>query len=171
MTTRGGNSYERTFLTALFRPGPDPNMWVARNCMAALGVVPLGNNRMAIYLQHHYASLSNHLVTYSLREDGLASVHGGDQKGVMVTKGFRHAGNGLWLNFATSAVGTLTVEILDVDGKPIPGFSEENQARLFGDSLEQEVRWEGHEWRELLGRPIRLRFTLQDADLYSLRQR
>jgi hypothetical protein len=172
MTSRGGSVYDRTFQTAFFRPGPDRNMWAARNSMMALGVVPLGGGRMGMYRQHHYASRTNHLVLYTLREDGLASLRAGAGEGVLVTKPFRHAGEDLWLNYATSATGWLKVEVQDETGKPIAGFSAEESAPRFGDSLNEKISWKsGKSWRELSGRVIRLSISLRDADLYALQQR
>jgi hypothetical protein len=43
---------------------------------------------------------------------------------------------------------------------------------MFGDSLERPVRWKrGDDLRRLAGKPVRLRFVLKDADLYSIRFR
>jgi hypothetical protein len=36
-----------------------------------------------------------------------------------------------------------------------------------GDQLRAEIRWPGRDLAELKGKPIRLRFHLRDADLYS----
>ena len=46
---------------------------------------------------------------------------------------------------------------------------EENLESV-GDEHERIVRWKGNpSFAELWNRPIRLRFVMQDADLYSLR--
>ena len=43
---------------------------------------------------------------------------------------------------------------------------------LVGDAIEREVQWaSGLNWASLKGRVVRLRFVMQDADLYSLRFR
>jgi hypothetical protein len=172
MTSRGGTAYQRTFMSAYFRPGLDRKMWVARNSIVALGVVPLEKGRMGLYRQHHYASPTNHLVLYSMREDGIASLHAGAEAGFVVTKPFKHTGTGLWLNYATSAVGTVAVEVLDADGNGLTGFSGEQASRFFGDSLEEEVKWSaGRSWAQLAGKVVQLRISLHDADLYSIQQR
>lgn len=173
MTSRGGNTYQRTFRSAYFRPGPDPMMWVGRNSIVALGVVPLDGGRMGLYRQHRYASLDNHLVLYSVRQDGFASLRAGGRKGFIVTKPFQQAGRSLWLNFATSAIGGVEVEVLDENGRPLPDYAGANASRFFGDSLAQEVVWSGSgaTWAGLAGKNVRLKIGLQDADLYSLQQR
>ena len=76
----------------------------------------------------------------------------------------------LRVNFATSAAGSLKCEIQDEMGKPIEGFSLEDCDELFGDSIERSISWHGNrELKSLVGRRLRLRFELKDADLYSLR--
>ena len=77
----------------------------------------------------------------------------------------------LLLNFATSAAGSLRCEIQDADtGKPIPGFTLADSDEMFGDSLDRPMTWNSNsELKALVGKPIRLRFELKDADLYALR--
>lgn len=76
----------------------------------------------------------------------------------------------LLLNFSASAAGSIKCEIQDDSGKPIPGYSLEECDEIIGDSLNHPVRWNGvSELKALAGQPIRLRFELKDADLYSLR--
>jgi len=74
------------------------------------------------------------------------------------------------VNFSTSAAGSIRIELQDGSGQPIPGFSLAETPELFGDSIEYTVPWKlGSNLGELAGHPVRLRFVLKDADLYSLR--
>jgi hypothetical protein len=58
----------------------------------------------------------------------------------------------------------------DAAGKAVKGFTLEDCPEIFGDQIEQVISWRaGSNVRKLAGKPIRLRFTLKDADLYSLR--
>lgn len=76
----------------------------------------------------------------------------------------------LLLNFSASAAGSIKCEIQDESGKPIPGYSLAECDEILGDSLNQPVHWNGvSELKPLAGKPVRLRFLLKDADLYSLR--
>ena len=77
----------------------------------------------------------------------------------------------LALNFATSAAGGIRVEIQDVDGQPCEGFSLADCNELIGNELDRVVRFAGGELAAMAGRPVRLRFVLRDADLFSLRFR
>ena len=79
-------------------------------------------------------------------------------------------GERLWLNYATSAAGSVRVELQDGDGTPIPGFTLDESAPLFGDRIDQPARWQtGEDVSALQGKAVRLRIVLRDADLFSLR--
>ena len=81
-------------------------------------------------------------------------------------------GKELVMNFSTSAAGSVRVEIQNIDGKPIEGFTLDDCPEIFGDRIEQVVKWKGgSDVSKLVGKPIRIRFVLKDADLYSIRFR
>jgi len=81
-------------------------------------------------------------------------------------------GGELVLNVATSAAGGVFVEVQDADGAPIPGFALADCAEVIGNRIEYVVRWTGDaELADLAGRPVRLRFVMKDADVYSFRFR
>ncbi|MBM3460431.1 MAG: hypothetical protein FJX77_18070, partial [Armatimonadetes bacterium] len=72
------------------------------------------------------------------------------------------------VNYAASATGSVRVELQDAAGNPLPGFHLEDSAEIYGDELDRRVTWKGNPSLETLaGRPVRLRFRLEDADLYS----
>jgi len=171
MTSRGGTSYDRYFPEAYLKPGLDPKDWVGRNNMISLGLVQLDANTLGFYRCRHYASDSCHLNLHTLRTDGFARLRAGRQKGKVLTKTFIAEGEQLFLNFATSALGTVRIEVLDADNKPVEGFSGRAAPKLFGDSVHHPIKWsKNRSWSELTGRAIRLRFTLSEADLYALQQ-
>ena len=88
--------------------------------------------------------------------------------GSFVTKPLRFEGDRLSINFATSAAGSVRVEIQDAAGKPIPGFALKDCPEIFGDILDRVVTWKSaHRLDSLAGKPVRLLFELKDADLYS----
>ena len=72
------------------------------------------------------------------------------------------------MNFATSALGNLHVELTDADGHPLPGFSLADCDEHFGDSLDRTITWQGKsDVSSLAGKPVRMGFLLRDADVYS----
>ncbi|MFM2096268.1 MAG: hypothetical protein RIS70_3392 [Planctomycetota bacterium] len=105
---------------------------------------------------------------YSLRVDGFVSLHAPLFGGELVTRPLRFTGSRLSLNVATSAAGSVRIEIQDEDGMPLPGFSLADCHPVYGDSLDQAVAWkDSPDLKVLNGKPIRLRIEVQDADLYS----
>jgi hypothetical protein len=170
MTTRGGAVYDRTFLSSFVRPGIGARNWVSRTNYPALGVVQTGPTEMSLYVNQDYAQPTAHLRRYSLRLDGFASVRAPYEGGEMVTKPLTFAGDRLLLNFSTSAVGGIRVEIQDAAGKAIPGFTLADSVETIGNEIERAVRWKsGPSVGKLAGRPVRLRFVMKDADLFALR--
>lgn len=161
MTARGPGPFDRTFKGAFIRPGLDPARWGNRSNYAALNVVPTGPEEMSIY--------TTPFRRFTLRPDGFASVQAGWAEGEMLTRPLTFTGDRLFLNYATSAGGRIRVEIQSPDGRPLPGFELESCRPLVGDSLEQQVGWKrGGTLEQIKGRPVRLRFQLQEADLYAL---
>jgi hypothetical protein len=172
MTSRGGTEFTRTFMEGYIRPGLDLGNWASRAGLTALGVVPTGSAEMSLYKQAHYAQPTCHLLRYTLRTDGFVSVNAPYRGGEFITKALSFAGRELVLNVSTSAAGSVRVEIQDADGQPLPGYSLAEAVEIIGDSVERVVAWNSSvDLSALAGRPIRLRFVMKDADLYSLRFR
>lgn len=168
LSSRGGQSYQRTFLEALIRPGPDKRNWVARSNYPARGIVPINTHQMSIYVQRHYGQTSHHLERLVARTDGLSSLHAGSTTGEMQTKPFTMDGTQLELNLATSGLGFVTVEIQDESGKPLDGFHLKDSIPASTDDIAYTVRWKNQSsLSDLRGKTLRLRFQLRDADIYS----
>ena len=107
---------------------------------------------------------------YSIRKDGFVSASASTAGGSFTTRPIQFTGARLVLNYATSAIGGIRVEIQGEDGKPLPGCSLEECVEMFGDSSKRPVTWtSGASLGTFAEKPIRLRFVLKDADLFSLR--
>jgi hypothetical protein len=170
MTSRGGYRYDRTFMDAFIPPGPDPGNWVSRDGMCASGIIQTGPTEISLYRQHHFAQSTAYLGRYTMRLDGFGSVRAPRAGGEMVTKPLLVTGEKLVLNVGTSAAGSFRVEVQEPDGEPIPGFMLTESRDFVGDAITYEAVWgRGHGIGALRGRTVRLRFVLQDADLYSIR--
>jgi hypothetical protein len=170
LTNREGNRYDRTFMEAFLRPGLDPGNWVSRVNMAARGVVPTSEESLGLYYSQHYAQPSHHLLHCSLRTDGFASLNAPYAGGEMITKPLIFQGERMVVNFSTSAAGSIQVEFQDVDGKPLAGYALEDCKPLRGDSIQEHVTFKeaGIDVSPLKGKPVRIRFVMKDADLYSI---
>jgi hypothetical protein len=121
-------------------------------------------------VESYWTGRSSTLRRHTLRLDGFASVNAPAQSGEMLTRPVRFTGAALKLNFSTSAAGGIRVEIQDEAGRAVPGFSLGDSEVVYGDALDRTVTWRnGADLSALQGRPVRLRFVLQDADLFALR--
>ncbi|MCD6596169.1 MAG: hypothetical protein J7L04_00680, partial [Bacteroidales bacterium] len=170
ITSRGGDKYERTFMEGFIRPGIGLQNWVSRSNYPALNVVQTSVDEMSIYVNQDYAQPTAHIHRYSLRLDGFTSVNAPYKGGEMITRAFRFTGDKLILNFSTSAAGFVKVEFLDKDGNPLEGFELENASEIIGNEIEKVVTWTGDpDLKKLNGKPVRLRFVMKDADLFSLK--
>jgi hypothetical protein len=174
MTTRpveGGDHfgfYDRTFLEGFIRGGIGAQNWVSRTNYPSLNVVPTGPNEMSVYVNQDYAQPTAHMRRYSMRVDGFASLHCGYAGGHAITKPVLFAGREFSLNFSTSAAGGVKVGFEEVDGTPIPGFSVEDCVMQIGNEIDRRVSWKsGRDVSALAGKPVRIRFSMKDADLFS----
>ena len=177
MASRDGVHFER-WNEAFLRPGAErPGTWlyghqfIAWNTAETKSNLPGAANELSLYATEGEWNDDAHLIRrYTLRLDGFVSVNAGWKGGEMLTKPMVFDGSQLELNFSSSAVGMIRVEIQLTDGTAIPGFRLEDCHEIFGDSVDRTVSWEGSpNLRELAGRAIRLRIRITDADLYSYR--
>lgn len=170
MSSRDGTRYDRTFMEGFVRPGMERGAWHARSLFASMGVVPTGNGEMSFYVSTHYALPSHQVRRYSLRIDGFASIHAGYHGGTVTTKPIRFSGDKLVLNYWTSAGGNIRVELLNEAGNPLPGYAAADCNKIIGNEIKRIVSWgDKDNVSGLVGKPVRLRFRVVDADLYSLR--
>lgn len=103
-----------------------------------------------------------------LRLDGFVCLAAGDKPGMVVTKAFKLEGNRLAVNVDAKA-GWVQVELLDENGKAVPGFCGRAAKKHKGvDELRLKTQWNSRgDLSRLKGRTVKLRFRLQNARLYS----
>lgn len=104
----------------------------------------------------------------TLRLDGFASVAASYDGGSFTTRPLVPQGDRLLVN-AVSDYGELRVEAIDDDGKPLAGFAESDCRAVSVDSVSAEVTWQSRKFAELREKPVRLRFIMRNARLYSYR--
>lgn len=168
-SARGGDNFQRTFMEAFVRPGADLQNWTSRANYAARGIVQTGERELSLFVKHHSGYPSNHVQRYVIRPDGFVSVQAPYNGGELITKPFTFTGAKLSLNYATSAVGGIFVEIQTPDGKPIEGFALADCLEMIGDRIYHTVNWKkGSDVNSLAGKPVRVKFAMKDADLYSM---
>ena len=177
MSSRDGVNFQR-WGEAFIRPGlRERDNWVYGDNCVGWGVVETKSDIPARPTSSRSTlpratgpGPASTLRRYTLRLDGFVSVQAPLSGGEFVTKPLIFTGDHLIMNYSTSAAGSIRVEVQDEAGRPLEGLTLGDSIVLFGDSLEQKALWKdtdilGH----LTGRPVRLRFVLEDADLYSIR--
>jgi hypothetical protein len=163
MTARGDQPYDRTLTEAFIRPGLSRDAWGNRANYLNVGFYQTSPSEMSFF-----SMIGGR--RYTLRLDGFASINAPLAGGEMLTKPFTFSGRELEVNFATSAAGGVRIEITDSQGVPLPGFSLADCQPLYGDELARTVSWKnGTDVGSQSGKVIRLRFVMEDADLFSLR--
>jgi hypothetical protein len=170
MSSRDGVTWDRPFLEAWVRPGPDERNWTDRSNMPAWGIVESAPGEWSMYISEHYRWPDNRIRRLVTPRHRLGSLHAGAKGGEFTTRPLVPGGRRLVLNYATSAAGAVQVEVQDENGRPLPGYALADMVPLFGDELDAVVGWKaGATLPALNGQPVRLRFVLQDADLFALR--
>jgi len=176
MSSRDGLTFKR-WPEAFIRPGPrQRESWVYGDNYPFWGMIETkadltdAPNELSLYASEGYwEGTAVSIRRYALRVDGFVSAAAPLSGGEVVTKPLTFDGGNLTLNAETSGAGGIQVELQDADGKPLEGYRLEECPEILCDSLRHTVRWEsqGGDLRALLGKPVRLRFVLRDADLYA----
>ena len=113
--------------------------------------------------------ITERLRRHTLRIDGFVSVNARLSGGELLTHPLVFEGGRLVLNFSSSIAGDIRVELQDSNGHALDGFGMDDCDEIYGDDLERTVSWNGGtDVSALAGQPVRLRFALSDADLYSI---
>ena len=159
MSSRDGVKWDRPFLEAWVRPGPDLKNWTDRNNMTANGIVA-GDAEWSLYISEHYRHADHRIRRLSVRKQGFASMHADAKGGEFTTPPIKITGSKLLLNYATSAAGSLQIDVIDASGKVLATMEE-----LYGDDFEAPVL----DLSKLKGQTAQFRVKLKDADLYALR--
>jgi hypothetical protein len=98
-----------------------------------------------------------------LRMDGFVSMNAGPTGGYLLTEPFVLPAGDLFLNAACSPSGHVSVELLAASGASL-AVSEP----VTGDAVRLPAHWrKRYDPAAGIGRPVRLRFTLENAELYA----
>jgi hypothetical protein len=88
-------------------------------------------------------------------------------EGTVTTRPLIFEGSQLLLNSDANS-GYVLVEILNANGAPIRGYRKRDCDAVRSDSIRHRVTWRGNaDLSTLQGKPIRLKFYLKQARLYS----
>lgn len=162
MATRpNSDRYHRHFKEAFIRPGLGERGWGNRANYITLNAVQTSPQEMSLFM---YGGAH-----YVLRLDGFISVHAGFEEGEFHTKPLTFSGNHLEINYSTAGAGQIRVELQSADGLPLPGYTLEDCDPVRGDAIAGTVTWhDSADISQLAGKVVRLRFVMNEADVYSL---
>ena len=157
--------FEEAFIT----PGYEgEHNWVYGDCYPAYGLIEAGEtvNYMYCVERNRSPGVEKPLVRYEIRKDGFGCRMTGGREAVAVTQPLTFEGSVLHLNFETSAAGYIYVDVLDAEGNPL---SEKKSFEVYGNNIDRKVWFaDDTDFGEFAGKPVRLRFTMQEAKLYSM---
>jgi len=164
LSSRDGVHFDRRFTEPWIAPDLSPRSWTQRNYITACGILETSLEEFSLYVNEHYQWDDARISRYTVRRHGFASMHADCRGGTFTTKPLIFDGNSLLLNYATSAVGSVRVGILDADGFALDACDE-----IFGNELAKKVTWAGNgDLTRLRGQAVRLVFALKDADLFAI---
>ena len=168
MCSRDGELWHR-YNEAFMTPGYETeHNWVYGDCYPAYGLIDSGEENYYIYSKEWHRSYGQPkpLYLYEIRKDGFACYMAGGEEAVLVTKPLEFSGKDLHLNFETSAYGYIYVDVLDEAGNPISGESFE----IYGNTIDRKISFaDGTDFSAFANKPVRLRFRMRDAKLYSMK--
>lgn len=171
----GGRNWSRPARGGFLNASREPGTWNYGYLHASGGICLVVGDRLYFYIgafsgqspnfgRHMYAGGSTGLAT--LRRDGFASM-GTLGSGSMKTKLFEVPADCLYVN-ASAVRGQLRIAVLDADGSEIPGFGAEHCVPMNVDSTAARILWRDKaSLAELRGRPVRLRFEMENARIYA----
>ena len=166
MTSRDGVHFKRWEEPLIPITAPKDRDWNRSNYMT-IGVLSLPGkpNELSVYASEaYYQGPGSRIRRFTFRVDGFVSATA--TKGELITKPLTFDGTKLMLNLLSQ--GETRVEVQDEAGKAIPGFALDDCSPLKGDLIDQAVIWKGGSLDTLSGKPVKLRFVMQKADLFAL---
>jgi hypothetical protein len=168
MTSRDGRHWTRSFLESWVEPGLDQRNWTERNLIVAQGIIETGDE-FSMFINENTKWDSAYIRRVTVPRYRFGSIYSNRLGGTFTTKPILLEGDSLYINYATSAPGSIRVGIIDENGWPLPLYLTEDCDVIYGDELEKVVSWHGNSnLSHLRGKALRFKFELIDADLYAL---
>jgi hypothetical protein len=151
-----------------FEPDPRPGAWDHAHAWLDFQL-PVGDEVFIYYGGYKNGHKVNR---FEERQIGLVRIlrdryvarDAGPEEGFLRTPPVILAGGRMSVN--ANVEGRLKVRLLDLSGKPIPGFDAAGDEALQGDSTSHAVRWQ-KPLAELRDKPVRIEFRFRNAQLYG----
>ena len=176
-TSRDAVNFDRTWIHArkpLIERG-DTGSFDMAMVMATSEIITRGDEHWIYYqgedTRHHGAksakSKGGKIGLAKLPLDRFVSQSAKDKLGTITTKPFELQGDKLQVNVEAEK-GRFYAEVLDAEGKPIPGFTAED-AKVYNNinELRLQPNWNSKNLSSLKGKTIFLKFYLENAKLFA----
>lgn len=168
--SRDGVAWKRpdrgSFIPLGVKGGWDDSMLFMTN-----GIFRSGNQLFMYYAgwdTTHAVTVRGAISRVTMRLDGFVSLDSGYTGGRIVTVPLTFRGDHLELNVETGIAGEVRVELLDIYGQPVPGYSLIDSDAIKGNSIDKTITWKGNpDVSKLADEPIKLHFFTRDAKLYA----
>ena len=171
MASRDGRKFKRWDKPVIPEDAPKDRKGNRSNYMA-WGLVPTpGSDReYSMYSPENYlSSTPTRLRRFTYRVDGFVALRGGKDGGQLTTRPLKVAGGHLEINYVARRGGRVRVEIQHADGRPLRNFSAADCDALNGDEIAKTVTWKTDGNGPFTAQPVRVRFEVKDADVFSFR--
>lgn len=170
-----GFNWLRPDKTPFIPVNSDKKGWDAGNIQSTMGSPIIVGDSLYFYYSGRYNSRPKHPSNFAtglikLRRDGFMSAHADSIIGTIVTKPIIVMNEFIFVNLeALSPSSEFSVEVLDYNYNPILGFTKEQFKLLSGiNSTKLQCKWNTQSsLTSLMGKTIRLKFTLKNCDMYS----
>ena len=170
MVSRDGYRFDRTreaFFTSGIENGDN---WVYGDGYFVHGMIETESDfrgephELSLYVGHGFRARPVSFERYTLRMDGFYSWRADFEGGEVISQPVTLVGDSISVNFASSALGFLRIELLDENENPIDGY---DTGRLFGNSIDRPCEFD-QPLSGLRGRTVRFKITMKDCDLYAI---
>jgi len=170
MSSRDGLTFERWNEPVVPQSAPEDRAGNRSNYLAnGLVVLPENDREYAVYgTEAYYTGPDSRLRRFTYRLDGFVSAQAGEAPGSLITKPLIYEGEMLHLNYLAPE-GTVRVGLYPADDVHCAGKPLGQSVELAGDQIDQRIDMGDNVVARNSGRPVRLRFDLRNADLYSFK--
>lgn len=175
--SRTGTCWHRAAQGEAFIPHGSGKQWDRGNLQCASQPVLLDDEIRYYYtgtdrshsinweLKPHTAGLG----MATLKPDRFIALDAGAKDADLLTTAFALGGPQLYVNAKVAPRGSMAVQLLEHDGKPIKGMTAGECSPICGDSTAHAVIWKGKaDASALVGKRVRLRIRSRHASLYSI---
>ncbi len=171
--SRDGFYWDRPDRRSFLKTSEVPEDWNYGNLQSVGGCCLVVGDSIYFYISgRNIEAERNEQVTSTglaiLRRDGFASMNGGDNTVVLLTRKLEFTGNCLFVNAVVADGGMLGAEILDDNDQLIEPFSLGNCVQFSGDSTRHHLSWRNSPGLSLLaGRHIKIKFSFSKCKLFA----